>query len=335
MKQIIRFRWLIAAFWVIAAAGLFIFSPNLQELVADKGQISVPEGSPSDEAQDLIDQMSKDSGKNNASSVLVFHDENKLDKADKDEIQQVIKNLKEKKDELGISNLLNFNESKEIKEQTVSEDNQTILVPFDISLENKDIDQAREKIYDIADDTSIDHYVTGQQYIEQDIVKNSQEGLKRTEIITVGLILIILFIVFKSFVAPFIPLLTVGISYLAAQGIVAILADTVNFPLSTFTQIFMVAVMFGIGTDYCILLISRFKEEMAEHESTKDAVIATYKSGGKTIFFAGLAVLIGFSTIGLSTFSLYQSAVAVAVGVAIVLLALSTLVPFFLVVLGK
>src|SRR5690625_6516844 len=87
--------------------------------------------------------------------------------------------------------------------------------------------------------------------------------------ITVALILIILFLVFRSFVAQIIPLLTVGISFLVAQGIVAILADTVNFPLSTFTQIFMVAVMFGIGTDYCILIISRFKEEINEHQDRK------------------------------------------------------------------
>src|SRR5690606_2982845 len=81
--------------------------------------------------------------------------------------------------------------------------------------------------------------------------------------------------------------------------------------------------------------ISRFKEELASDISIKQAVINTYKFSGKTILFAGIAVLIGFSTIGLSSFSLYQSAVAVAVGVFVVLIALATLVPFFLVVLGK
>src|SRR5699024_9197415 len=130
-------------------------------------------------------------------------------------------------------------------------------------------------------------------------------------------------------------LLTVGISYLVAEGIVSILADTTSFPLSTFTQIFMVSIMFGIGTDYCILIISRFKEEMHAHDSIKDAVLAAYKASGKTIFYAALAVLIGFSTIGLSQFSLYQSAVAVAVGVFVITIALLTIVPFFLVVLGR
>ncbi|WP_077324936.1 MMPL family transporter [Virgibacillus siamensis] len=335
MKHILRFRWLIAAAWVIGVAALFILAPNLQELVSKKGQITVPEDYPSQEAQELLEEMSSDNGAQTTSAVLVFHDDNGLDKSEKNEVKNAINQLKRNKDHLGISDILAFTDDKKIEEQTVSKDDSTILVPFSVSLKNQEIDQSREKIYNTVDDIKVEHYLTGQDYIQQDIIKNSQEGLKKTEIITVVLILIILFAVFKSVVAPFIPLLTVGISYLAAQGVVAILADTAGFPLSTFTQIFMVAVMFGIGTDYCILLISRFKEEISTQESVKDAVIATYKSGGKTIFFAGLAVLIGFSTIGLSTFSLYQSAVAVAVGVAVVLIALATLVPFFLTVLGK
>lgn len=335
MKHIIRFRWLIAVLWIAVAAGLFIFAPNLQELVREKGQISVPEDAPSQQASALLEKMSADNGEDITSAVLVFHDDDGLDKSRKQEVSKAIDQLQGHQDKLGLSNILAFTESPEIADQTVSEDGKTIMVPFDLSLANQEIDESREKISKTIENNDVKHYLTGEDYIQLDITKNSEEGLKRTEFITVGLILIILFIVFKSFVAPFIPLLTVGIAYLAAQGVVSILADTVGFPLSTFTQIFMVAVMFGIGTDYCILLISRFKEEIAHHESIKDAVIATYKSAGKTIFFAGLAVLVGFSTIGLSTFSLYQSAVAVAVGVAVVLIALATLVPFFLVVLGK
>lgn len=335
MKHIIRFRWLIAIAWIAVAAGLFIFSPNLQELVREKGQISLPADSPSQEASALLEEMSGDSSGDTTSAVLVFHDDDGLDQSEKQEVSKAIDQLQENKDKLGLSNILAFTKDPKIAEQTVSDDETTILVPFNLSLADQEIGESREKINQTVENNKVKHHLTGEDYIQLDITKNSEEGLKRTEFITVGLILVILFIVFKSFVAPFIPLLTVGISYLAAQGVVSILADSVGFPLSTFTQIFMVAVMFGIGTDYCILLISRFKEEIAHHESIKNAVLATYKSAGKTIFFAGLAVLVGFSTIGLSTFSLYQSAVAVAVGVAVVLIAITTLVPFFLVVLGK
>ncbi|QDP39625.1 MMPL family transporter [Radiobacillus deserti] len=335
MKQVIRFRWIILVAWIVAAASLLFFSPNLQELVRDKGQIGVPDGYSSSEAAQMIERMSEDNNEDTVSAVMVFHENKALTETQKEEVGNAIETLKEQSDELGLSDILSFQDDERIEEQVVSEDNTTILVPFEVSVKDREIEEAREDIYKAVEDIKVDHLLTGEAFISQDVVLNSEEGLKKTEYITVGFILVILFVVFRSLVAPFIPLITVGISYLAAQGIVSILADTVDFPLSTFTQIFMVAVMFGIGTDYCILLISRFKEELAHHESIGEAVIATYKAAGKTVFFSGLAVLIGFSTIGLSTFSLYQSAVAVAVGVAVVLIALATLVPFFLVVLGK
>ncbi|WP_407270565.1 MMPL family transporter [Radiobacillus sp. PE A8.2] len=335
MRKIIQFRWPIFAIWIVAAVGLLLFSPNLQDLVREKGQIGVPEGYSSSEASALLEQMSEDNAADTISGVLVFHDDNGIDETGKQEIADGIEELKDQQVALGISNILAFSDDPRIEDQVISEDGTTILVPMDVSVKDRTIIESRDDVYAATESISVEHLMTGEAYISEDIVINSEEGLKKTEYITVGFILIILFAVFRSLVAPFIPLLTVGISYLAAQGIVSILADTVNFPLSTFTQIFMVAVMFGIGTDYCILLISRFKEELAKHESTKEAVLATYKAAGKTVFFSGLAVLIGFSTIGLSTFSLYKSAVAVAVGVAVVLVALATLVPFFLVVLGN
>ncbi|MCL6573349.1 MAG: MMPL family transporter, partial [Bacillus sp. (in: Bacteria)] len=192
-----------------------------------------------------------------------------------------------------------------------------------------------EELYKAIDKTMLDHYYTGNWLISEDLVTNSQEGLKKTEGITVAFVLVVLLLVFKSAVAPIIPLVTVGFSYLTAQSVVSLLVDKANFPLSTFTQIFLVAVLFGIGTDYCILLLSRFKEEMAQSDNVTEAIIKTYQTAGKTVFFSGLAVMIGFASIGFSTFKLYQSAAAVAVGVAILLLALATVVPFFMAVLGK
>jgi putative drug exporter of the RND superfamily len=66
-----------------------------------------------------------------------------------------------------------------------------------------------------------------------------------------------------------------------------------------------------------------------------EAIVQTYRTAGKTVFFSGIAVMIGFAAIGLSTFKLYQSAAAVAIGVAALMLALVTIVPFFMAVLGK
>src|SRR5690625_1600690 len=334
MKHVLRLRWLLIGVWIVGAILLTVLSPNLQQLVAEKGQITVPDNYQSKEANELLQKMNDNDGPIH-DLVLVFHRETALSEQDKEKVSSVIEELERQKDLLEISSVLDFSESEEIAESTVSEDETTILVPIEATTENQSIAELRVEIEQITDKVDVPHALTGESLIEEDIVINSEEGLTKTIYITVVLILVILFAVFRSFIAPIIPLITVGISYVIAEGIVAILANTINFPLSTFTQIFMVAIMFGIGTDYCILIISRFKEEMHSHETITDAVIATYKSSGKTVFYAALAVLIGFSTIGLSQFTLYQSAVAVAVGVLIVTAALVTIVPFFLVLLGR
>ncbi len=90
----------------------------------------------------------------------------------------------------------------------------------------------------------------------------------------------------------------------------------------------MVVVLFGIGTDYNILMFDQFKEELSKGLSPLQATRRSLRIAGKTILFSGSSVLIGFSTLGLAKFSIYRSAVGVAVSVAILLLALLTLNPF-------
>ncbi|MDR7077626.1 RND superfamily putative drug exporter [Neobacillus niacini] len=336
MKSILKRKWFILIAWVAFIAVLFMAAPDMEKLVREKGQINVPDGYSSTLAEEILNdvQSSENSG-NDLQTALVFHSDKKLKQEDFDTAEKAVTVLENKKSELGITLILTHFNQEELKEQLVSEDEDTILVSVNVSADGREGKEISKALYNALDDVELEHYYTGNWLIADDLVTNSQEGLKKTEGITVVFILVVLLLVFKSAVASIIPLVTVGFSYLAAQSIVAILVDKVNFPLSTFTQIFLVAVLFGIGTDYCILLLSRFKEEMSKNDSVVEAIIITYKNAGKTVFFSGLAVMIGFASIGFSTFVLYQSAAAVAIGVALLLLALFTVVPFFMAVLGK
>ena len=336
MKSILKRKWFILIAWVAFIAVLFMAAPNMEKLVREKGQINVPDGYSSTLAEEILNdvQSSENSG-NDLQTALVFHSDKKLTQEDFDAAEKAVNVLENNKSELGITSILTHFNQEELKEQLVSEDEKTILVSVNVTADGREGKEISKELYNALDDVELEHYYTGNWLIADDLVTNSQEGLKKTEGITVVFILVVLLLVFRSAVAPIIPLVTVGFSYLAAQSIVAILVDKVNFPLSTFTQIFLVAVLFGIGTDYCILLLSRFKEEMSKNDSVVEAIIITYKNAGKTVFFSGLAVMIGFASIGFSTFVLYQSAAAVAIGVALLLLALFTIVPFFMAVLGK
>ena len=135
-------------------------------------------------------------------------------------------------------------------------------------------------------------------------------------------------------VIPVISFLTVGVSYLTSLSLVALLVEHFNLPFSNFTQVFLVVVLFGVGTDYNILLYSRFKEELVKQQNIIKAISTTYQTAGKTVLYSGIAVLVGFASLGLTQFSIYKATSPVAIGVAILLIVLYTLNPFFMSVLG-
>ncbi|MGN7298263.1 MMPL family transporter [Ferdinandcohnia sp. SAFN-114] len=336
MNFIIKRKWFVLLAWVVIVAGLFLAAPNMGDLVREKGQITVPdEYSSSIAGQILNDAQTQEGGGDETQVALVFHDKKKLTDDEIKEAEKAIRLLEEKKDEIGITEILTHFNEETLKEQLVSEDGKAILASVTVSWNDREPKELSDALYQAIKDVKVDHYYTSEWLISEDLVTSSQEGLKKTEGITVVFILVVLLLVFRSLVAPIIPLVTVGFTYLASQSIVAMLVDKFDFPISTYTQIFLVAILFGIGTDYCILLLSRFKEELSHRESLTEAIVATYKNAGRTVFFSGVAVMIGFAAIGFSQFILYQSAVAVAVGVAILLVALFTVVPFFMAVLGK
>lgn len=335
MKLIIKQKWFVIIAWILVAAGLFMAAPNMAELVREKGQITVPDEYSSTLAGKIMDEVREQEGGGDETQVaLVFHSEKKLTQAEIKEAEKAIRELEDSSEEIGITDILTHFNEESLKEQLVSEDGKSILTSVTVSWNDREPSEVSKLLYETIEDVEVDHYYTSQWLINEDLMTSSEEGLKKTEGITVVFILVVLLLVFRSVIAPIIPLLTVGMAYLVSQSIVAMLVDRLDFPLSNYTQIFLVAVLFGIGTDYCILLLSRFKEELAHHESVADAIVATYKNAGRTVFFSGIAVMIGFAAIGFSQFILYQSAAAVAIGVAMLLLGLFTIVPFFMAVLG-
>ncbi len=227
------------------------------------------------------------------------------------------------------------NDNYATKAQLISKDKTTEIVQLNIANDHSTVSNVNKSLTKAVKTSGIRTYVTGVRILEDDFSASVQEGIKKTELITIFFIFIVLVIVFKSPIVPIISLLTVGVSFITSFSIVTNLVEKFNFPFSNFTQVFMVIVLFGIGTDYNILLYDKFKENLSKGMSNHDATNDALRKAGKTILYSGSSILIGFSALGLAKFSIYQSAVGVAVGVAVLLVVLLTLNPFFMAVLGK
>ncbi|MHA6260104.1 MMPL family transporter [Sporosarcina sp. CAU 1771] len=327
MRTVLKFRWPIFLGLLALTIVLFIMAPNLAKQAEDAGSLQLPDTADSQKAANILEEA----GASEETISLVYPLEKPVDDAIRSEIQLVINQL----EALGkpVTAILNPFESAEMEEQLVSKDKMTVLVPISVDGSFDEIIALSEEIHRdiLPKDQTI--YLTGEAIINNDVNQSAQDGLKKTELITVFLIFGLLLIVFRSIVTPFIPLLAVGISYLLSQSLVAYFIDWFGFPVSNYTQIFLVAILFGLGTDYCILLLSRYKEELLAGHEVEDAIVNTYKTAGRTLFISGLAVFIGFAAIGFADFPIFKSAVAVAVGIAVLLVVLFTVVPLFMLLL--
>lgn len=320
----------------IAILLIAIFSlPDVNALTRQHSEISLPEDVQSSIATNIESKWGHGQDNTYVVGVVFNKKHGKLTSSDKEKIDNTIRFLKDNKKKLGIKSMMTPNDNYATKAQLISKDKTTEIVQLNIANDHSTVSNVNKSLTKAVKTSGIRTYVTGVRILEDDFSASVQEGIKKTELITIFFIFIVLVIVFKSPIVPIISLLTVGVSFITSFSIVTNLVEKFNFPFSNFTQVFMVIVLFGIGTDYNILLYDKFKENLSKGMSNHDATNDALRKAGKTILYSGSSILIGFSALGLAKFSIYQSAVGVAVGVAVLLVVLLTLNPFFMAVLGK
>lgn len=325
--------------WVLILLISVIALPNVTQLTNDHSTISLPSNVQSNVAQSIQNNWGRKK-KNTYEVAIVFNKKNgKLNDADKANINNTVAKFENNKGKYGITDVLAPDSNIATRKKLQSKDGTTWVMQLNISKKkgNQDrrIGDVETQIRQAAKTQGLRTYVTGADILQNAFSTSIQEGIRKTEAITVVFIFIVLILVFRSPIVPLISLLTVGVSFLTSFSIVTNLVQSANFPFSNFTQVFMVIVLFGIGTDYNILLYDKFKEDLGKGMDKYKAMHDALRNAGKTILYSGSSILIGFTALSLARFSVYQSAVGVAVGVAVLLIVLLTLNPFFMAVLGK
>jgi RND superfamily putative drug exporter len=138
-------------------------------------------------------------------------------------------------------------------------------------------------------------HVAGFAAISSEINSTISEDLARAEAIAVPLILLLLVFVFGSLVAAGLPLLIGGLAIVGSFFFIWVSAqftDTSVFALNLITGLGL-----GLGIDYSLLMVNRFREERAKNKSVNDAVIETVATAGRTVLFSGITVAIVLSSL--------------------------------------
>lgn len=320
--------------WILIVVISIFMLPNVNQLTREHSTISLPANVQSEVASTIGNHWGHHQN-NTYQVVAVFNNQDgAISKSDQKNVNQTIRYLKRHKSELGIKSMLTPYENSATKKNLISKDKTTELVQLNVS-KKKSVSNINKQLTKAVKTDGIRTYITGADILQDDFSGAIQEGIKKTEVISVIFIFIVLVLVFRSPIVPLISLLTVGVSFITAFSIVTNLVKNFNFPFSNFTQVFMVIVLFGIGTDYNILLYDRFKANLGNGMDKFEAAKNAQWNAGKTILMSGSSILIGFSALGLARFSVYKSAAGVAVGVAVLLIVLLTLNMFFMTTMGK
>lgn len=331
MRKIIKWRWQLLGIWLIVTTLLTVFQPDVNAILHERGQNPLPADNPAVVASKVLKEMTQSEGRGN---LIVFSADKPLSDSDWNGIESGIQSLRSKQDQLGFTEMIDPFTTPEARSMLVSKDQTTVMVPFNLQIKGRSVDDILEQFTAELKSVNVPYYLSGEDFIENDYLKASIAGVEKSAALTVIFILVVLILMFRSLVIPFVSLIAVGISYLVSMGIAAQIIDKLNFPVTSVTQMLLVLILFGIGTDYNILLFNRFKEELAQGKSTDEAIVTSYRTAGKTIFYSILTVFIAFAGLSFSDFGIYQSANVVAIGTVILLLEILTLTPLTMKVLG-
>ncbi len=175
--------------------------------------------------------------------------------------------------------------------------------------------------------------LSGDATLGRDANRAIEEGGRRSALATVALVALILLAVYRSPVAAGVSLATLGVALVAGLGLV-VGAARLGLPVAFQSRAFLVAIVYGVGTDYCLLLFARLREESVEAEP--GALPRAWRASLPVLVGSGAAVAIACAMMGLARFGLFRfSGPALALGVLSALAATLTLAPALMQLLGR
>jgi RND superfamily putative drug exporter len=329
-----KVRWLVVVVWIMVALfGGYAFG-KLTPLLSGGGW-DVP-GSQSLTAGKLL--ATEFAGRSESGMTLILRDpEHAAGSPEYNaKLKQVIDRLQT---EEGVSSVFSILDASEgIVSGLIGKDPQLSIAMVDMDMKldfviNK-VPDYQDRVVMQAESLGVEAYLVGSAAFWGESSVQSQEGLAKAEMIVFPLIIIILLLVFRSIVATLTPLIVTIASVLVAMGIVYLVALQVE--LSVFVTNSAMMLGLGVGIDYSLFIVSRFKAELSKQGNSKqDAIVKTLETAGHTVFFSAITVIAALSALFIVPMDAIK---AIAFGGIVVVLvaglASLTLLPAVLVILG-
>ena len=325
--------WTTIGVWLAFTVLLTVFAPSAGEYKVSS-VASLPEDAQSVVAQNHIDEHFKDAESLPAILVLQSKD-SEIDVAALGEALDKVSaaNINGVKEVVPFSSL-----PPQALAGFFSEDKRTAVVPlnFVTSLETAELEKSLEDIRDIvSEESGTEVYITGPAGIAVDTTNLFERADLVLILATVGIILILLIVIYRSPLLAIIPLLAAGIVYQVVNQLLGILGAG-GLDLAVQSVSIMSILLFAATIDYSLFVFSRYREELKNYESKFDSMKWAMRETGIPVFFAGGTVLAAMLVLFFANFGDYKNFAPIfGTTMFVIMFASVTLIPALFTLFGR
>ncbi|MHB1732776.1 MAG: MMPL family transporter [Ferrimicrobium acidiphilum] len=325
----VRFKYAIVVVWIVGLIAALAFLPSIGSVVQNNFSNFLPTNSPSIKAAQLANVFQKSTD----STVVVLADSPHvpLTNADSTYLTGLSRALKSVPTVVK-SNVVAISANGKAEQiEVVSSTSQF----NDIGIKTL-VNDLQAKLASDPAPASLQIHLAGTVATAVAQADQNNSSASATQGFSVLFILVLLFIVFRSVLAPLLTLLPALVVSLLAGPVVARLTSVLHYQVSSVTQLLMIVLVLGAGTDYGLFLVFRTREELNRGRSPREAVEFALSKVGESITFSALTVIAAVLMLITATFGFYRGlGYPLAIAVFLMLLAGLTLQPALLAIFGR
>jgi RND superfamily putative drug exporter len=323
-------RWIlptaVVLLWLFVGGPLGSFAGKLASVQENDNAAFLPKTAESTLAQN---EYAKFVGNESVPTIVVFERKGGLTGSDQEAIAGLVDEVKQ------VENV----DAQAVVGPITSKDG--VAAEVVVPLATSDGDKLQQAVVDIRDvleksPSGLDAFVGGPGGILGDFIEafGAIDGLLL--VVAGSVVLLILLLVYRSPILPFVVLLSALLALGVASAAIYFLADANILDLNGQSQGILFILAVGAATDYSLLIVARFREELRDEQSKYDAMRKAYRGAFEPIMASGATVILGLLCLLLSDLSSLKGLGPVgAIGVAGAMLAALTLLPAALVLLGR
>ncbi|HXY67660.1 MAG TPA: MMPL family transporter [Mycobacterium sp.] len=335
---VVRWPWVVIGLWVAIAVALPLTFPSLNEMSQKHPLAILPSDAPSSVTARKMTEAFHESGSEDL-LLVVLTDDKGLGPADEAAYRKLVDALRH--DTRDVLMLQDFVSTPPLRSVLTSKDHKTWVLPVGVAGElgtprsYAAFNQIGDMVKHAVAGTPLTANLTGPAATVADLTVAGARDRLPIELAIAVLLLIVLLVIYRSVVTMLLPLLTIGISLVIAQSVVAGFSQLTGSGVSNQSIVFLSAIIAGAGTDYAVFLISRYHDHLRLGADFDQAVKGAMISIGKVIAASAATVGITFLVISFARMGVFKTVGASsAIGIGVAFLAAVTLLPAILVLAG-